>query len=192
MLDIMNAALITEGYDEIVAENDGSVEWRLLSRNWAGIVEAELEDSLLNFSRRQEFLQSRQDGAFGYDDAYLLPTGALHVRRVWVEDDQGNRDLDVVWAQDGERVYVNEAEGVFIEYMEASDASFFGANFARGVQMKLQAVLLRFKEERGSADAMDQQAEISFQRARTISSKSRSATDPYRSSRFARARFSRG
>lgn len=192
MLGIMNAALITEGFDEIVSENDGSDEWRVLSRNWPGIVEAELEDGLYQFARKQELLLSRQAGKFGFQDAYLLPASALHVRRVWTEDEAGNRDTSLAWAQDGERVFVNVPDGIYVEIMEVADTSFWGANFSRAVQMKLQAVLLNVKEERGASQAMEQQAETYFQRARTQSSKSRSATEPYRASRFARARFGRG
>lgn len=191
MLEIMNAALISEGFDEIVSENDGTNEWRLLSRNWPLIVEAELEDGLFFFTKRQEFLASRQDGKFGFTDAYLVPAATLHVRRAWVEDEQGNRDM-LEWAQDGERVYADAPSGLFIEYAEAADPSFWSANFSRGVQMRLQASLLRFKEEQSAAASMDQQAEMYFQRARTNSSKARSASEPFKEGRFARARFGRG
>ena len=192
MLEIMNAALISEGFEDIVSENDGSDEWRLLSRNWPLIVEPELEDGQFAFTKRQTFLATRSDGNYGYDDAYLVPVSALHVRRVWTEEQDGTRNM-LEWTQDGERVYVNDQpDGVFIEYAEAADTSFWSANFSRGVQMKLQAVLLRFKEERAAASEMDQQAEIYFQRARTISSKSRSATEPYKKGRIARARFGHG
>jgi len=192
MLAIMNAALVSEGYEEVLASGDGTVEWRLLSRNWPLIVEAELEDGNYHFTKKQAQLLSRQDGAFGFDDAYLVPADALHVRRVWTEDENGDRDTSIEWAQDGSRVLVNETEGVWIEYAEAADPSLWSANFARGVQMKLQAVLLTFREERGAAQQMEAQAEIHFQRARTNSSRARSATDPYKMSRYAKARFGLG
>lgn len=192
MLEIMNAALISEGFEEIVSENDGSDEWRLLSRNWPLVVEPELEDGNFFFTKKQTFLATRTDGKFGFTDAYLAPAAALHVKRAWTEEEDGTRNM-LEWAQDGERVYVNDQpDGIFIEYAEAADVSFWSATFSRAVQMKLQAVLLRFKEERTAASEMDQQAEIYFQRARTISSKSRSATEPYKQGRIARARFGRG
>ena len=62
MLQIMNAALVAEGFDEALAENDGTVEWRLLSRNWPLIVEAELEDGNYHFTRKQAELLTRADG----------------------------------------------------------------------------------------------------------------------------------
>jgi len=190
MLDVMNAALISEGFDEIVVENDGSNEWRLLARNWPLIVEAELEDGNYFFTREQTFIALAQIGKFGFDQAYIIPQASLHVRRLWTED-QGERNFPD-WGQDGQRVYVNEASGVWVETLEAKTADIWTANFSRGVQMRMQAVLLRFKEEPSAARMMDQQAEICFQRARTHSSKARSATEPYKVSRFAKARFGRG
>lgn len=192
MLQIMNAALITEGESEIVAENDGSPEWRILSRNWPLIVEAELEDSNYLFTRTQANLQSRVDGLFGYADGYAVPGDALHVRRVWIEDETGTRDLEVEWSQDGTHVYVNKADGVWIEYIKATDPSIWSANFCLGVQLKLQAAILTFREEPQAAQSRNADAEMYFQRARTNSSKGRSATEPFRTSRFARARFGRG
>ena len=191
MLDIMNAALISEGYDEIVVENDGSNEWRLLSRNWPLIVEAELEDGNYFFTREQSFISLAQPGKFAFDWSYAIPQSCLHVRRLWTEDATGERNLPD-WGQDGQRVYVNEAAGVWVETVEAKTADIWTANFSRGVQMRLQALLLRFKEEPGGAQMMDQQAEVCFQRARTHSSKNRSTTEPYKVSRFAKARFGRG
>lgn len=192
MLQIMNAALVAEGFDEVLAENDGTVEWRLLSRNWPLIVEAELEDGNYQFTRRQAELLTRTNGKFGFPDAYMVPADALHVRRLWAEDEDGLRDLSLEWVQDGAYVYVDKADGVFIEYTEASDPDLWSANFARGVQMKLQAILLTFREERSAAQQMEAQAEQYFQRARTSSSRGRSATEPYRQSRYAKARLGRG
>ncbi|MDB6151468.1 MAG: hypothetical protein JWQ44_2916 [Chthoniobacter sp.] len=192
MLDLMNAALMTEGFEEIVAADDGSDEWRLLSRNWPLIVEAELEDGMYSFSRKEAVLLSRQPGLFGFADAYIVPANALHVRRVWVADGRGGRVSDFPWGQDNTRVFVDWADGVVIEYLEAADPSFWTANFSRGVQARLQAVLLNFREEKSAALEMDKQAEIYFQRARTKSSKSRSATEQYKESAYRRARFGRG
>ena len=104
----------------------------------------------------------------------------------------GVRDTSIEWAQDGTSVYVNETGGVWIEYVEVADPSLWSANFARGVQMKLQAILLTFREDRGSATQMEAQAETYFQRARTNSSRGRSATEPYKMSRYAKARFGGG
>lgn len=189
MIQIMNAALAVQGYDEIVADNDGSDEWTLLSSQWVFIVEAELEAGNYHFSRKQAFLQTRQDGLFGYEDAYLIPGDALHVRRLWTETDDGHRETDVPWGQDGTRVHVNAPSGVFIEYLVSSEPHLWGANFSMGVNMSLQAVLLRNKEDYAAAREMEAMAAAKFQLARTTSSRSRSAAEPYKRGRLARARF---
>jgi hypothetical protein len=119
----------------------------------------------------------------------MVPNEALHVRRLWTEDAQGNRDFDVEWMQDGTHVYVDKNDGVWVEYATAEDPALWSANFARGVQMKLQAILLTFREERSAAAQMEAAAENYFQRARTNSSRGRSPTEPYRRSRYAKARF---
>jgi hypothetical protein len=191
MLQIMNAALAVQGYDEIVADNDGSDEWQLLSRQWPLIVEAELEAGNYHFTRNEAFLNQRQDGLFGFEDAYLVPLDAMHVRRLWTVNEREERETDVPWGQDGTRVHVTEPEGVYIEYLVAADPSLWGANFCLAVNMKLQAILLRNKEDYGAADRMDLDAEQKFQIARTTSSKARSATEPYKTGRIAQARFRR-
>ena len=185
----MNAALMSQGYEEIVTENDGSDECRLLSRNWPLIVESELEKGLYSFTKSQETLLSRSAGRFGYEDSYLVPLDALHVRRVW---DQASQVRQIEWVQDGTHVYVNAASGVIVEIIKAADPSLWTATFSLGVQYALEAVLLRFKEEPTQAAEMARQSALTFQDARTTSSKSRSAKEPFRPSKYARARFGRG
>lgn len=191
MLGIMNAALLSQGYDEIIAQNDGSDEWRVLSRNWPIIVEAELEDGNYHFTRRQANLLTRQDGLFGFKDAYVLPINALHVRSLWLETTAGMRDLDVLWGQDGERVFVDCPNGVFIDYVEAATESLWSANFAKGVQFRLEAVLSRVKEEPRVAMGLEEMAMDHFDRARKNSSRSRQMVPAIRKGVLSTARFGR-
>ena len=187
MMSIFNAALVAQGLQEIVSENDGSAEFRVLARNWPAIVEAELEDGAYFFARREMELNNRVDGKFGFSDAFMIPPEAIHVRRVW---DPSNPHCDYDYVQDGIYVYLNHPEPITIQYLEVAETHLWSANFTRGVQMKLEAVILRsLKEEAQEAITMEQQAEVYFQRARTNSSKSRSATRPYRRGRIAEARF---
>jgi hypothetical protein len=190
MLSIFNAALISTGFDEIVSVNDGSSEWRLLSRNFPQIVEAELEDGLYSFTRREAFLQTRSDGGFGFDDAYLVPGNALTIRHLWIDTNGVRTDTD--WVQDQSKVHANAPEGVRVEYLVSADPSLWTANFTLGVQKKLEGVLCRFKEEFTDAERMDRDAEMYFDKARKISSRSRSAKPPFKDGPFVRARFSRG
>lgn len=192
MLSIMNAALLSTGCDEVV-DGEGSNEWRLLSRNWPLIVEAELEDGNYNFTRREASVTAYSTGKFGFDYAYAIPLTAVFIRRVWTEDAQGIRDTSIDWSQDATHVHTDASTGIFMEYIEVANEDLWSANFSRGVQMRLEAVILRaVREEHQEAQAAERQAEIFFQRARTLSSRSRSATEPFQQSRYARARFGRG
>lgn len=189
-LGICNAALISQGEDQLVSLNDGSPEFSLLSRNWPSIVEAELEDGAYNFTREETQLLSRQEGKFGFADSYLIPGDAIHVRRVWLED--GTPGDDVEWVQDGTAVHLDADAGCLIEYVTVADEGLWSANFTRGVQMKLEACIARsLKEETTDAMRLEGQAEVYFQRARTLSSKARSAKPMTQPGRIALARFGR-
>jgi len=187
----MNAALLAQGYQEVASENDGTEEFLALSRNWSGIVESELEEGRYNFTKQEEVLSTRIDGKFGFDDGYLLPSETLHVRHLWVLDATGER-CAVPWVQDDRYVYVDSEDGCTVETVIVKTTNLWSANFCTGVQRKLEAILLRLGGEPSAAQSMEQQAEVYFQRARTNSSKSRSAAPVVKSSRIARARFGRG
>lgn len=190
MTDIMNAALLAEGLDEI-DESQALPEQRTLSRNWPMIVEAELEEGNYHFTKAEETLLTRIDGQYGFDDAYLLPASALFVRKVRLATASGSR-WEPDWAQDDRYVYVDKDDGVIVEYVVVPDVSFWNANFVLGIRMRLQALLLRSAlAEPGEASRMDQAAEIQLQKARTTSSKQRRVSDTYKPSRFAAARHGR-
>lgn len=190
MLGIINAALVSQGMDEVAVGED-LPEYRLLVLNWPQIVESELEDGLYAFTKQEATLLTRSDGKFGFDDSYAVPNACLHVRHLWTETSGIRSEVD--WVQDATHVHLNSTTGCVIEYVSVADESFWSANFTRGVQCRLEAVLLRaVKEEISEANIMEQQAENYFQRARTNSSKSRSPRPPMKESSFARARFGRG
>lgn len=192
MLGIMNAALVSTGWDEITSENDGTAEFRTMMRNWHSIVEAELETGNYEFSRGQATLVSRIPGKFGKDDGYLIPAEAMTVRQVWVENASGVREY-IDWSSDGQAVYLDSTDGCIIEYLTSPDPSLWSANFSQGVQKRLEAVLLRAHAgEAGEAAQAEAMAEMAFQTARTLASKARAPRPLVRESAFARARFSRG
>lgn len=192
MLGIMNAALLAQGQLEIVAENDGSMEYRTLFRNWPGIVESELEDGAYCFTRTEWTLVTRKDGKFGYDDGYLVPSGALHVRRLWLEASDGSK-INCDWLQDGSYVYLNNADGCHVETVEVPGTDIWSANFCMGVQKRCEAIIARaVREEYREADGLDQAAEVYFQRARTNSSKAQRPQPFYRKGPIASARNRRG
>lgn len=190
MLGIMNAALVSVGYDEITSEYDGTPEFRVMSRNWPFIVEAELEVGLYSFTKQQATLNSRIDGKYGFADGYLVPGDAMHVRHLWKPGIETRSFSD--WTQDGTAVYLDSVDGCVVEYVVAADPHLWGANFAQGVQFKLQAALQRgLMGEFGEAAQSDQMAQLSFEAARTVSSKSRAARPTMRPGGIAAARFGR-
>lgn len=190
MTDIMNAALTSQGMDEINPA-EYPPEHSALSRNWPGIVEAELETGLYEFSRKEANLASRIEGKFGFDDGFAVPYDALHVRHLAGLNAQGER-IKIDWTQDSGFVYVNCPDGVVVEYVVSAATHLWSANFARGVQFKLEAVLLRsVKEETREANQAEAQAEYYFERARTKASQSRDERPMYRSNLAAR-RFGHG
>jgi hypothetical protein len=192
MLQIINAALIAQGQYEISSENDGSDEWRLLSRNWPQIVEAEMEAGNYHFTKTQTQLLSQNPGKFGFEYAYTVPAAALHVRNAWITNNLSER-IQIDWVQDGSAIHTDEADGCWIEYVIAPDASFWTATFALGVQYKLEALICRaIKEEATEARQMEELAEATFQKSRTTSSKARRAQPAYRIGPIASARFARG
>ena len=192
MIGIFNAALLAQGQLEIVAENDGSMEYRTMARNWPAIVEAELEDGAYYFSKTQAELVTRSNGKFGFEDGYLVPSGALHVRNVWILSETSSK-IEVDWVQDSTNVYLNNASGCWVEFAVCPEPDLWSANFVRGMQKRMEAVISRsIKEEFGEASQLDQEAEMHFQRARTNSSKARSAKSFYNKGPIARARNGRG
>lgn len=192
MIGIFNAALLAQGQLEIVSENDGSMEYRTMARNWPAIVEAELEDGAYFFTKKEVHLVTRSEGKFGFNDGYLVPSSALHVRNVWIRIDI-NQNQEVDWVQDGSNVYLNNTDGCWIEYVHCPEPDLWSANFVRGMQKRMEAIISRsIKEEFGEAAQLDQEAEVYLQRARTNSSKARSAMPFYNKGPIAKARNRRG
>lgn len=191
MLGIMNAAMIAQGQEDLLSSNDGSIEYRLLARNWPFIVEAELEDGNYSFTKQEATLTQRITGKFGYDYGYAVPPGSLHIRRLWIVDDTG-AEVDVDWVQDDGYVYLDTYDdGCVVEYLICPDESVFSANFAAGVKCHLEAHILRaIKEEHSEAGQMEAKADYYFSRARGKSSRERRAMPSHKAGPIARSRFS--
>lgn len=190
MLQTMNAALLSQGFDEILSVEDGSDEYRVLARNWPTIVGRELEDGRYQFTRAEIGLNTRTDGEFGFDDRYLLPADTLHVRNAY-RLDRGCRE-EIIWSQAGRYVHVCAPEGITVEAYSTPGIDLWSHNFAFGVQKRLESILCLVREDAAGAREADSAAEVAFQRARTHSSQAHSPTSAYRRSPMAAARFRRG
>lgn len=193
-LQLINAALLAQGQTELDEENDGSLEWRTLAAQWPLLVEGELEDGGYSHLFTEVELVSRiGDGRFGYSDRFFVPDDAIHVRRIFVEHSDDSRTYQDDWYQDGGGVNVNQSEGVWAEVVEAVEAEDFSANFARGIQKKLEMHIARaLKEEHALGDRLEAEAQAFLQRARTASANKSGPKPLFRpSSKFADARFQR-
>lgn len=194
MLGIMNAALTQRGWDEIVSLNDGTPEFRVMQRQWPLIVESELQDGNYEFSRQEATLTALTPGKYGFDNSFQVPAAALQVRHVWFETN-GVRTTCDHWSMDDDGLYLTLPTGAscVIEYLHVPDEAAWSARFARGVQMKLEAALLRALEgDAREAEQMDIAGEMEFQKARTASSKAKSPDPVVRQGGLASARFRRG
>lgn len=194
-LGIMNAALRSQGEMPLATEDDGSLEWGLLDANWAPLLESILQDGAFNFAVTEEELPTRAGGGkFGYDDAYTTPTEALLVRSAFTEDTSGYRtNLDFTVGPT--QTHVNEATGIWVQYVEAVEPSAFSPLLALGLQQKLEAVILRgLKEEYVAAREMEAMAESNLQRARSNSSAAKSPVPMFKrgGGRIGRSRFLNG
>lgn len=193
MISLMNAALRAQGQDVLVSENDGSLEWDTLFRNWPAIVEAEMETGRYNFTKSELTSVTRINGRFGKDDGYKIPLDVLHVRRTRIKDSRGNL-LDIDWLSDGEYVYLDHPggdyqEGVWLDCAIVADQHLWSANFSRGVQLKLEAVIAKgVKEETADSNNLEAQAEVHFDRARTLSSQERAPRPAFKKGGLSRAR----
>lgn len=193
MISLMNAALRAQGQDVLVSENDGSLEWDTLFRNWPAIVEAEMEIGRYNFTKQETPSVTRINGRFGKTDGFLIPLDVLHVRRTRIKDSDGNL-LDIDWLSDGSYVYLDHPggdylEGVWMDCAIVADQHLWSANFSRGVQLKLEAVIAKaIKEEAAEANNLEMQAEMHFERARTLSSQERAPRPTFKKGGLSRAR----
>lgn len=195
MLQIMNAALLSQGEEQIVSLNDGSDAYRVLAANWPLIVQSGLEIGNYFFTREQVNITTTTTGKFNYTNAYAIPANTLTVRSAWIVEASGNDNivLDIDWIQDQSYVYCNETTGIYIERLVSADSSIWSATFTRAVKLALEAVILRaMKEEFNEALKMEQLADLMFEEAKTHSSQARSGKKAYKKGPIASARFVRG
>ena len=181
-IQLYNAALTATRCDPITS-NDGSDRWLLLESNYPTIVRAALERGKYSVGRERVALTSRVAGKFGYDDGYVLPADTLIVRHVWV-----NEALTEAWSTDDDTLYIDATSGVECEYIKQPVEQSFHAQLDLALTLKLQAVILRWKESYQEAEAMDQKADFELLRAKHVSTGQRGKRRPFREGRVMRAR----
>ncbi len=157
---LFNAALTRTGNNS-TSEGDGSFVWQALEANYEEIVRAAFEEGKYPFGKVRETLTSRSAGKFGYDDSYQLPTEAIHVDEVYFNECSAS-DLQERWDVNGE---TNEllvdanSRTIEVEYRRVGLEHTWSASFAKGIQLRLEAVIKDVLEEFEEASAKDAQAD---------------------------------
>lgn len=151
---------------------------QVIDANYDEIVRAAFEDGDGNypFGRRRETLTSRSEGRLGYDDAYKVPDGALQIVEVYFNKCAA-ADILEPWDFDGETGSVVLNAGgrtIEIEMVFAGLEHHWSANFAKGIQRRLEAVIKDFLEELEESMVKDQEADALFMKAGIKASKNRS------------------
>lgn len=170
----MNAALLRTGHEET---QTGGI-WRAMEANYDEIVRQAFEDGdgVFPFGKQREELTSRADGYDGYEDAFRLPDGVIHVIEVFV-DDVAASDALLPWDVDtGKGDLLIDAEGrkVELKYVKEGLEHTWSSNFALTVQRRLEAVIKDTMEETEEAAAKEQDADFYAMKAGVKGAKNRS------------------
>lgn len=189
---IIKAALLRCGRSD--AGGDSLVR-EAITANYDEIVRAGLEssDGALPFGRVMETLTSRNDGVNGYDDAYSVSNGALHICEVYLDDCPAS-DLQEPWEYDGvnRRILVSSrGRSVSVKVIKDGLEYTWSSEFAKSVQRSIEAVIKDVLEEPEESAAKDQEADFSLLKANVKGSKGRSPRRLYKKGggRLSRARF---
>ena len=172
---LFNAALLRTGNSSTV-EGDGSFVWQALEANYDEIVRDAFEGGDFPFGKARVTLTSRSAGRYGYDDAYTMPNSVIHVVEVYLDEYKAS-DLLEAWEIDGEtnELMVN-ANGrvVEIKHMKVGLEHTWSAAFAKGILMKLRAVVKDVIEETDEAMNLDSEGDFQLLKGGVKASKNRS------------------
>lgn len=187
---IFNAALLRCGR----SPQDGSdLLLEALEANYDDIVRAAFEngDGAFSFGKVRVTLTGRSEGTMGYDDAFAVPSDALHIIEVYL-DGYACSDALEPWEFHGETQSVMLNAGtrvVAIEYVKAGLEHTWSSSFALGVQRRLEAVIKDVLEETEESSMKESEADAAFLMAGVKGSKNRSQQKVWKHGRLVRRRF---
>ena len=194
---IFNAALLRCGRSD-TTEGEGSDLWRAMEANYDEIVRAAFEDGdgAFPFGRVRRTLTGRSAGDFGFDDSFALPSDAIHIIEVYLNDCAAS-DLQEPWEVDGQNqtLLINaNNRTVSVSAVKEGLEHTWSASFAKAVQRRLEAVIKDVEEEMDEAMAKDQEADFMLLKAGVKGNKNRSGRRVWKrgSGRLSRARRTRG
>lgn len=185
---LFDAALLTTGNSTSVL-GSGSAIWQALEANYDEIVRAAFEVQEYPFGKARTTLTGRSAGRFGYDDAFQMPSDVIHVTDVFLDTytvDHGIRKWEID-ASTNELLINADERVVEIEYLKTGLEHTWSANFARGIQKHLEAVIKMVEEEDNEAVARENSGDAIFLKAGIKASGNRSKRRVFRGGRLVRA-----
>jgi hypothetical protein len=155
-----------------------------IDANYDEIVRSAFEDGDGNypFGRARIDLTSRSEGTMGYADAFTVPSNTLHIVEVYLNDISAS-DMLQDWEFDGaaNAILIDGRGGkVEAEIVRSGQEATWSGFFAKGVQLRIEAVIKDALDETEEAMAKEQEGDLSFLKAGVKGSKNRSPKPMFR------------
>lgn len=165
-IDICSRALILIGAEPITSFEDGNNEALIAANMYEDIARSALVNTRWRFATNQQVLNRLSAAPTGrYDAAYQLPSGWLMTHAVTVND------TPIEYQTYGNKVYCNEpaSSELVLDYTYRSDETDWPSYFTIAVQYEMAAVFASsLARDASLASAMQQQAQISIMKARSL------------------------
>ena len=165
-IDICSRALILIGAEPITSFDDGNNEALIASNMYEDIARSALVNARWRFATNQSILNRLSDAPTGrYDAAYQLPSGWLMTHAVTVNDNP------IMYQTYGNKLYCDEPNTaeLILDYTYRAEETDWPSYFTIAVQYEMASVLASsLARDTGLAAAMQQQAQITMMKARSL------------------------
>ena len=165
-IDICSRALILIGAEPITSFDDGNNEALIASNMYEDIARSALVNARWRFATNQSILNRLSDAPTGrYDAAYQLPSGWLMTHSVTVND------TPIMYQTYGSKLYCDESNTseLVLDYTYRADETDWPSYFTIAVQYEMASVLASsLARDTGLSAAMQQQAQITMMKARSL------------------------
>lgn len=165
-IDICSRALILIGAEPITSFDDGNNEALIASNMYEDIARSALVNARWRFATNQVILNRLSETPTGrYDAAYQLPSGWLMTHAVTVND------TPIMYQTYGNKLYCDEPSTaqLVLDYTYRAEEIDWPSYFTIAVQYEMAAVFASsLARDPSLASTMQQQAQISMMKARSL------------------------
>lgn len=172
-IKIINAALTRSGHNQITSLTDGSAEAEVANANYNEIVAAAITRYPYSWARKYKELNrlsETPDDEWSY--VYQLDSDLL---KFVVAEVNGS---PIEYEIKGTKLYCDESDNVYAEYIYQPAESFFPHDFKEAVITRMEALFLRALSDKDKeAEARDSRADYQFTLARNNDAKNKSPRD---------------